>query len=212
MRQMTVFATILTFAALFLSACADDEANGNGEAPATTTTTNIEGTAGSSSGATEVPVTPSADVPTPEGTQAPTEIPLADGPPPLEVDGTFLGLGNYCWAMEGADEVCDEQDGVVTSAAVLSTRSGESINVTGFGQLDPLEASAQLWTRPESGESQGANRTIWERTGDPIEVPVTPGTDAIAVTTDAAPGSYLLDLTVTYEEGAVEYGLQVDVE
>src|SRR5690606_12279248 len=132
---------------LTLSACSDDDANGGGDAPATNTTT-IEGTSGSGSASTEVPVTPSSDVHTPEGTQAPTEIPLSDGPPPLEVDGTFLGLGNYCWAMEGADEVCDEQDGVVTSAAILGVSSGESINVTGFGQIDPVEASAQLWARP----------------------------------------------------------------
>jgi len=211
MRKMTIAATILTFAALTLSACADDDSDGGNEAPATTTTT-IEGTAGSGSASTEVPVTPSSDVPTPEGTQAPPEIPLSDGPPPLEVDGTFLGLGNYCWTMEGADEVCDEQDGVVTSAAVFRVPSGESINVTGFGQLDPVDASAQLWTRPETGESQNANRTIWERTGDPVEVPVVPGTDAIAVTIDGAPGAYLLDLAVTYEEGVVEYGLQVEVE
>ena len=84
--------------------------------------------------------------------------------------------------------------------------------MTGFGQYAPVEASAELWTRPEAGESQGANRTLWERAGDSIEVAVTPGTDAIAITIDAEPGAYLLDLAVVYEEGEVEYGLQVDVQ
>lgn len=204
MLRSTVLVVLLPLAGLVLLACTESD-----DAPATTT---IEGTVGSGSAATEVPVTPTGDVATPEGTQAPTEIPLAGGPPPLEVDGTFLGLGNYCWTMEGADEVCEEQGGIVTSAEVLRATSGESINVTGFGQFDPVEASAQLWTRPEAGDSQGTNRTTWERSGDPIEVPVAPGTDAIAVTIDAAPGPYLLDLTVTYEEGAAEYGLQVDAE
>ncbi len=211
MRRMMLTSAILAFAALTISACAND-ANSNGDVSATTTTT-IERTNGSGSASTEVPVTPTGETaqPTPEGTQPPTEIPLADGPPPLEVDGTFLGVGNHCWTLD-SQEVCDEQGGVVTSAAALDVTSGESINVTGFGQYDPVEASGQLWLRPESGEPQGVNRTIWQRAGESIVVPVTPGTDAIAVTVDAGAGAYLLDLTVTYEQGTVEYGLQVDVQ
>ena len=203
-------ATLLALASLAIAACTEDD--GDAVDSTATATTAIEGPTATGSGTTAVPPTSTAAVPTPEGTQAPTEIPLANGPPPLEADGIVLGLGSYCWTTAGLDEVCDEQDGIVTTTPVLTTRSAESINVTGFGQYDPIEASAQLWTRPEDGTSDSANGTLRQRTGDAVVVPVAPGTDAIAVTLDAPPGTYLLDLLVSYEEGKAEYGLQVDVE
>ncbi|MPZ98737.1 MAG: hypothetical protein GEU80_05240 [Dehalococcoidia bacterium] len=156
-----------------------------------------------------------SDASTPDPT-AVAGSPGEDGPPALEaaVDGKTarLGLGAYIWSV-GDDSHTDDTQGIATDAQVLTTGAGGQGVVSGLGEHEPTEVTASVYERPQSGSQEGANRIVWERSGDATTLDASAEGGEVTVDLGDLPaGQYVVQVALQFANGYAEYGFQLDIE
>ncbi len=136
----------------------------------------------------------------------------SEGPPRLTASSEDrsgpLGLGAYCWLFEaGAAPRCAD-DGIVTTAQVLTAAPGGAVTIEGL----PAGARAVTTVTPRAGVpvQEGANRLSWVAG---VATPLAAQADGarLRVTAPLPSGQYLLALQVQLDSGDATYGLQLDV-
>lgn len=126
-----------------------------------------------------------------------------------------LGLGSYCWTSPAGPGLCADSVGVVTAPGSLTVAAGGSVRLGGPLLAAAVDmSSATAWARPDAPIASGGDWAAWAPWGGSsgaVGATLALDLEGGALSAPAAPGRYLVSLSVSFPQGDALYGLLIEV-